>query len=217
MTYNPYDDLKQIYNYKSAYNKAKNANDTAGMQAAQSSAKSHYDSLRSNGYSAYADQMSGYTEQQAADFVNSYSSKTPQGTQGGVPKFTASAIPKAASDLTAAAKNAVQTVPGAYKDITPELLGYITGVVDNKVLYDNAKFVDGTGDYQQYADAAQPFYQSLRNAGRNDIADLLGASDTETALEYLRGTGIELDPAKQDMNAIMNNFLTQPSHSSNVG
>ena len=34
MAYNPYSDLKKIYNYKTEYNKAKNANDTAKKNTA---------------------------------------------------------------------------------------------------------------------------------------------------------------------------------------
>lgn len=202
MAYNPYSDLKKIYNYKTEYNKAKSANDTAGMQNAQDSAALFYQNLRDNGYSAYADQMSGYTEDQARDWVNSFGAEQPTQTQ----KFTQPVAP-------AAANNANGSI---YQGITPDVYKWVQGITDNKTMYDNSKFTLQDGNFQQYADLAVPLYESLRSSGRNDIADYLSGSNTPQALEYLRSIGIELDPAQQDMNAIVNNLLTQPSQSFNM-
>ena len=202
MAYNPYSDLKKIYNYKTEYNKAKSANDTAGMQNAQDSAAMFYQNLRDNGYSAYADQMSGYTEGQARDWVNSFGAEQPTQTQ----KFTQPVAPAAANKANGS----------IYQGITPDVYNWVQGITDNKTMYDNSKFTLQDGNYQQYADLAVPLYESLRVAGRNDIADYLSGSNTPQALEYLRSIGIELDPAQQDMNAIVNNLLTQPSQSFNM-
>lgn len=210
MAYNPYSDLKKIYNYKTEYNKAKSANDTAGMQNAQDSAAMFYQNLRDNGYSAYADQMSGYTEEQARDWVNSFGTEQPSvQVNAGVmeQKFTQPVAP-------AAANNASGSI---YQGITPDVYNWVQGITDNKTMYDNSKFTLQDGNYQQYADLAVPLYESLRAAGRNDIADYLSGSNTPQALEYLRSIGIELDPAQQDMNAIVNTLLTQPSQSLNMG
>ena len=209
MAYNPYSDLKKIYNYKTEYNKAKSANDTAGMQNAQDSAAMFYQNLRDNGYSAYADQMSGYTEDQARDWVNSFGTEQPSvQVNAGVmeQKFTQPVAP-------AAANNANGSI---YQGITPDVYKWVQGITDNKTMYDNSKFTLQDGNFQQYADLAVPLYESLRSSGRNDIADYLSSSNTPQALEYLRSIGIELDPAQQDMNAIVNNLLTQPSQSFNM-
>ena len=210
MAYNPYSDLKKIYNYKAEYNKAKSANDTAGMQNAQDSAAMFYQNLRDNGYSAYADQMSGYTEDQARDWVNSFGAEQPSvQVKAGVmeQKFTQPVAP-------AAANNANGSI---YQGITPDVYKWVQGITDNKTMYDNSKFTLQDGNFQQYADLAVPLYESLRSSGRNDIADYLSGSNTPQALEYLRSIGIELDPAQQDMNTIVNNLLTQSSQSFNMG
>ena len=210
MAYNPYSDLKKIYNYKTEYNKAKSANDTAGMQNAQDSAAMFYQNLRDNGYSAYADQMSGYTEDQARDWVNSFGTEQPSvQVNAGVmeQKFTQPVAP-------AAANNANGSI---YQGITPDVYKWVQGITDNKTMYDNSKFTLQDGNFQQYADLAVPLYESLRSSGRNDIADYLSGSNTPQALEYLRSIGIELDPAQQDMNTIVNNLLTQSSQSFNMG
>lgn len=210
MAYNPYSDLKKIYNYKTEYNKAKSANDTAGMKNAQDSAAMFYQNLRDNGYSAYADQMSGYTEDQARDWVNSFGAEQPSvQVKAGVmeQKFTQPVAP-------AAANNANGSI---YQGITPDVYKWVQGITDNKTMYDNSKFTLQDGNFQQYADLAVPLYESLRSSGRNDIADYLSGSNTPQALEYLRSIGIELDPAQQDMNTIVNNLLTQSSQSFNMG
>lgn len=211
MAYNPYSDLRKIYNYKTEYNKAKSANDTAGMKNAQDSAAIFYQNLRDNGYSAYADQMSGYTEEQARDWVNTFdggqsavqvNAGTVQPTQ--TQQFTQPVAPAAAAD------NANGSI---YQGITQDVYNWVQGITDNKTMYDNSKFTLQDGNYQQYADLALPYYESLRAAGRSDIADYLSGSNTPQALEYLRSIGIELDPDQQDLNAIVNTLLTQPSQS----
>ncbi len=214
MAYNPYSDLKKIYNYKTEYNKAKSANDTVGMQNAQDSAAMFYQNLRDNGYSAYADQMSGYTEDQARDWVNSFGTEPPsvQVNAGAIQptptqNFTQPVAPAAANKANGS----------IYQGITPDVYNWVQGITDNKTMYDNSKFTLQDGNYQQYADLAVPLYESLRAAGRSDIADYLSGSNTPQALEYLRSIGIELDPAQQDMNAIVNTLLTQPSQSLNMG
>lgn len=211
MAYNPYSDLRKIYNYKTEYNKAKSANDTAGMKNAQDSAAIFYQNLRDNGYSAYADQMSGYTEEQARDWVNTFdggqsavqvNAGTVQPTQ--TQQFTQPVAPAAAAD------NANGSI---YQGITQDVYNWVQGITDNKTMYDNSKFTLQDGNYQQYADLALPYYESLRAAGRSDIADYLNGSNTPQALEYLRSIGIELDPDQQDLNTIVNTLLTQPSQS----
>lgn len=221
MAYNPYNDLKQIYNYKSAYNKALNANDTAGMQNASNSAKSYYQNLRDNGYSNYADMMSGYTEEQALEMVNSLDPSIPsvQISLGGgsteqpgqqiIPSFT-QPVAQPTQTVTQPSAN---TNGSIYQNITQDIIDAVQGVTDNKTLYDNSKYTLQDGNYQQYAELAIPYYDSLRAAGRSDIADYLSGSTTPAALEYLRSIGIELDPAQQDLNGIVNNLLTQPSQS----
>lgn len=214
MAYNPYSDLKKIYNYKTEYNKSKSANDTAGMKNAQDSAAIFYQNLRDNGYSAYADQMSGYTEDQARDWVNSFGAEQPsaQANAGAMQptqtqKFTQPVAPAAANKANGS----------IYQGITPDVYKWVQGITDNKTMYDNSKFTLQDGNYQQYADLAVPLYESLRSSGRNDIADYLSGSNTPQALEYLRSIGIELDPGQQDMNAIVNTLLTQPAQSFNMG
>lgn len=221
MAYNPYNDLKQIYNYKSAYNKALNANDTAGMQNASNSAKSYYQNLRDNGYSNYADMMSGYTEEQALEMVNSLDPSIPsvQISLGGgsteqpgqqiIPSFT-QPVAQPTQTVTQPSAN---TDGSIYQNITQDIIDAVQGITDNKTLYDNSKYTLQDGNYQQYAELAIPYYDSLRAAGRSDIADYLSGSTTPAALEYLRSIGIELDPVQQDLNGIVNNLLTQPSQS----
>lgn len=230
MAYNPYDDLKQIYNSKVNYNKAKNANDTAGMQSAADSAKPYYQSLRDNGYSKYADDMSGYTETQAWEMINSMNPSKPpvqisfgnannwqnQPTQPAqpaqVPQQTVT--PTFTQPVAQPSANANGSI---YQNITPDILNAVQGITDNKTLYDNSKFTLQDGNYQQFAELAIPYYDSLRAAGRSDIADYLSGSTTPAALEYLRSIGIELDPAQQDMNTTFNNLINQPSQGQNVG
>lgn len=230
MAYNPYDDLKQIYNSKVNYNKAKNANDTAGMQSAADSAMPYYQSLRDNGYSKYADDMSGYTETQAWEMINSMNPSKPpvqisfgnannwqnQQTQPSqsvqVPQQTVTPM------FTQPVAQPSANINGSiYQNITPDILDAVQGITDNKTLYDNSKFTLQDGNYQQYAELAIPYYDSLRAAGRSDIADYLSGSTTPAALEYLRSIGIELDPAQQDMNTTFNNLINQPSQGQNVG
>lgn len=209
MAYNPYSDLKKIYNYKTEYNKSKSTNDTAGMKNAQDSAAIFYQNLRDNGYSAYADQMSGYTEDQARDWVNSFGAEQPsvQVNAGAMEqKFTQPVAPAAANKANGS----------IHQGITPDVYKWVQGITDNKTMYDNSKFTLQDGNYQQYADLAVPLYESLRSSGRNDIADYLSGSNTPQALEYLRSIGIELDPAQQDMNGIVNTLLTQPAQSFNM-
>ncbi len=215
MAYNPYSDLRKIYNYKTEYNKAKSANDTAAMKNAQDSAKMFYQNLRDNGYSSYADQMSGYTEDQARDWVNSFDTAQPavqvnagtmQPTQN--QQFTQPVAP------AAAANNANGSI---YQGITKDIYDMVQGVTDNKTLYDHSKYTLQDGNFGQYAELALPFYESLRESGRNDIADYLSGSNTQQALEYLRSIGIELDPGQQDMNTILGNMLTQPQQSLDMG
>ena len=230
MAYNPYDDLKQINNSKVNYNKAKNVNDTVGMQNAADSAKPYYQNLRSNGYSKYADDMSGYTETQAWEMINSMNPSKPpvqisfgnannwqnQPTQPAqpvqVPQQTVT--PTFTQPVAQPSANANGSI---YQNITQDIIDAVQGITDNKTLYDNSKFTLQDGNYQQYAELAIPYYDSLRAAGRSDIADYLSGSTTPAALEYLRSIGIELDPAQQDMNTTFNNLINQPSQGQNVG
>lgn len=205
MAYNPYSDLRKIYNYKTEYNKAKSANDTAAMKNAQDSAALFYQNLRDNGYSNYADQMSGFTEEQAKDWIDNFESITPnvQVNAGAFEPMQSAAPAKASGSI--------------YNNITPDVYKWVQGVTDNKTLYDNSKYTLQDGNFQQYADLAIPYYESLREAGRSDIADYLSGSSTPQALEYLRSIGIELEPVQQDMNSAFMNLLTQPSQSADYG
>lgn len=230
MAYNPYDDLKQIYNSKVNYNKAKNVNDTVGMQNAADSAKPYYQNLRSNGYSKYADDMSGYTETQAWEMINSMNPSKPPvqisfgnaNNRQNQPAQPAQSVQVPQQTVTptftqSVAQPSANANGSIYQNITPDILDAVQGITDNKTLYDNSKFTLQDGNYQQFAELAIPYYDSLRAAGRSDIADYLSGSTTPAALEYLRSIGIELDPAQQDMSGIVNTLLTQPSQSLNMG
>ena len=50
----------------------------------------------------------------------------------------------------------------------------------NKGLYNESKGITN-GDYNQYATAAQPYYQTLKNTGMGDLADVLSNSTYEEA------------------------------------
>ena len=58
MAYNPYDDVKSIYNYKNDYSIAEKAGDVSAKNKAKESAQKNYESLINNGYADIADNLS---------------------------------------------------------------------------------------------------------------------------------------------------------------
>lgn len=67
-----------------------------------------------------------------------------------------------------------------YKNITAEQYDAFGNILKNKGLYNESKGITN-GDYNQYATAAQPYYQTLRDTGMGDLADVLSNSTYEEA------------------------------------
>ena len=104
----------------------------------------------------------------------------------------------------------------AYQNIDQATYDAVKGIVDNKGLYNNARYVNQTDDYGNYQNAAAPLYDQLRAAGRGDIADGLQGSDYNSALQYLNSIGVAVPPAPSAADGIMdsmNNVINQGSNS----
>ncbi len=75
-TYNPYSDIKSIYDLKGQWDEANKAGDTGKKNQVAASAQAYYDKLKNNGYSGVAQALSASGYQDAKKILDSYSPTT---------------------------------------------------------------------------------------------------------------------------------------------
>lgn len=75
-TYNPYSDIKSIYDLKGQWEEANKAGDTVKKNQVAASAQAYYDKLKNNDYSGVAQALSASGYQDAKKILDSYAPKT---------------------------------------------------------------------------------------------------------------------------------------------
>ena len=75
-TYNPYSDVKSIYDLKGQWDEANKAGDTAKKNQIAATAQAYYDNLKNNNYSGVAKALSASDYQGAKSILDSYSPTT---------------------------------------------------------------------------------------------------------------------------------------------
>ena len=123
------------------------------------------------------------------------------------PSATANNAAQSTTTQTTSAPTSAVPIPASpgsfgsstYQNIDQATYDAVKGIVDNKALYNNAKYVNQNDTYGTYQTAAEPLYQQLRSAGRGDIADALTGADWESAVNYLNSIGVPVQaPAAQN-------------------
>ena len=75
-TYNPYSDIKSIYDLKGQWDEANKAGDTNKTNKIAATAQAYYDKLKNNGYSGVANALSASGYQDAKAILDSYTPQT---------------------------------------------------------------------------------------------------------------------------------------------
>ena len=162
-TYNPYSDIKSIYDLKGQWDEANKAGDATKKNQIAATAQAYYDNLKNNDYGGVAQALSASNYQQSKTILDKYS-------------------PTPAQTTTSIAKQIANT-HNPYAE-TEKVRSEIENVYNAKVGWDNATTDEERKKYNEIANAAR---SKLESYGYGDIANQISATgaDSQAAKKVL--------------------------------